>query len=183
MTSSARLRSRRGLDALAVVARLDAADGDVVGRGEVIADEVLEDDADVGAQRDQVVLAQVVAVEQDAALVGVVEPREQLDERGLAGAVLADERQHLAGVQRERQVAHRPALGAGIAEADVLEGEAFADRRRERPRIRRRHDLRLDLEEREQVVEIERLSGDLREADAAGSRAGCAGGGTSPPGT
>ena len=60
----------------------------------------------------EVVLAQVVAVEQDAALVGIVEPREQLHERRLARAVLADERQHLARVQGEAQVAHRPALGA-----------------------------------------------------------------------
>ena len=113
----------------------------------------------------EVVVAQVAAVEQDAAFVGIVEPREQLDERGLAGAVLADQRQHLAGLQREVEVAHRPALGAGIAEADVLEHEALADRLRERQRVRRRHDLRLDLEEREQVVEVERLAGDLREAD------------------
>ena len=51
ITSSARLRCGGGLDARAVVARLDAADGDVLGRGQVVAHEVLEDDADVGAQR------------------------------------------------------------------------------------------------------------------------------------
>jgi hypothetical protein len=34
----------------------------------------------------------------------------------------------------------------------------------ERPRVRRLHDLRLDLEERKEIVEIERLSRDLREA-------------------
>ncbi len=62
-------------------------------------------------------------------------------------------------------MAHRPALGAGIAEADVLEGEAVADRRREGTRILRRDDLRLDLEEGEQVVEVERLPRHLREAD------------------
>ncbi len=67
----------------------------------MVAHEVLEDHADVRAQRVQVVLAQVVAVEQDAALVGVVEARQQLDQRGLAGAVLADQRQHLARLQRE----------------------------------------------------------------------------------
>ena len=74
---------------------------------------------------DEVVFAQVVAVEQDAAFVRIVEAREQLDQRRLAGAVLADQREHFAGVQREAQVAHRPALGAGIAEADVLEDEAL----------------------------------------------------------
>ena len=60
----------------------------------------------------EVVLAQVVAVEQDPPLVGVVEPRQELHERRLAGAVLAHEGQHLARVQGEAQVAHRPALGA-----------------------------------------------------------------------
>ncbi len=131
----------------------------------LIAHEVLEDDADVGAQREQVVFAQVVPVEQDAALVRIVEAREQLDQRGLAGAVLADQREDFSGVQLEGQIAHRPALGAGIAEADVLEREAALDRHRERPRIRRRHDLGLDLEERKQIVEVERLARDLREAD------------------
>ena len=58
-----------GDDARAVIARLDAADGDIVGGGEVIADEILEDDADIGADREQVVLAQIMAVEQDAAFV------------------------------------------------------------------------------------------------------------------
>src|SRR5512143_3379453 len=36
-------------DACAVVARLDAADSDIVGGSEMITDEILEDDADVGA--------------------------------------------------------------------------------------------------------------------------------------
>ena len=73
-----------GLDARAVVAGLDAPHRDVLGRGQVVAHEVLEDDADVRAQRGEVVLAQVVAVEEDPALVGVVEAREQLDQRRLA---------------------------------------------------------------------------------------------------
>ena len=52
----------------------------------------------LAAQLVEVVVAQVVAVEQDAALVGVVEARQQLHQRGLAGAVLAHQRQHLAGL-------------------------------------------------------------------------------------
>ncbi len=96
--------SLRGLDdARTIVARLDASDRDVVGGSQVIAHEVLEDDADVGAQREQVVLAQVVAVEQDASLVGIVEARQELHQRGLAGAVLAHQRQHLARAQKEGQ--------------------------------------------------------------------------------
>ena len=80
-----------------VVARVDPADSDVLRGGQVVAHEVLEDDADVRAKREEVVLAQIVAVEQDAALVRIVEAREQLHERRLAGAVLADQRKHLAG--------------------------------------------------------------------------------------
>ena len=45
----------------------------------------------------EVVVAQVVAVEQDAPLGRVVEPRQELHDRGLAGAVLADQRHDLAG--------------------------------------------------------------------------------------
>ena len=62
-------------------------------RREVVAHEILEDDADVAAQLGEVVLAQVEAVEQDAPFGRVVEPRQQLDDGGLAGAVLADQRQ------------------------------------------------------------------------------------------
>ncbi len=46
---------------------------------------------------------------------------------------------------------------------DVLEREARLNRRGERARARRRDDLGLHLEEREQVVQIQRLSGHLRE--------------------
>src|SRR5258708_5394617 len=148
----------------AVGSRLDQAHSDVVRRGEMEAHEVLEDHADVAAQLDEVVLAQVVAVEQDAARVGIVEAREQLHERGLAGAVLTDERQHLARLELEGQVAYRPAVGARIAEAHALEGEAPADRIRQPLRIRRRGDRGLDLEAREQVVEIQRLPRHARES-------------------
>src|SRR6185312_7545349 len=93
------------------------------------------------------------------------EAREQLDQRGLAGAVLADQREHLARVQREVEVAHREALGARVTEAGVLEREALADRPGERQRAGLAADLGLDLEEREEVVEVERLPGDAGKAD------------------
>ena len=119
------------------------------------------------AQLREVVVAQVAAVEQDAPLGRVVEPREQLDDGRLAGAVLADQRQRpRRPADRQVEVAHRPVLGIRVAEADILErrcptrigrgnGSAFGRRRDRGP----------DLEEREQVVEIERLAGDLREAE------------------
>ena len=62
------------------------------------------------------------------------------------------------------EVAQDPPLRAGIAEADALEREALADRLGERQRLGGRHDAGRDLEEREEVVEVERLPGDGREA-------------------
>ena len=151
-------------DALAVVARLDPADRDIVAGRQVVAHEILEDDAHAAAQIIEPVVAQVVAVEQDAALVGVVEAGQQLHQRGLARTVLADQRHHLAGLQGEGEMAYRPALGAGIDEAHILEHEAFADRPGERQGIGRRMDFRPDLEEGEEIVEVERLAGHGREA-------------------
>src|SRR4051812_49767725 len=46
-----------------------------------------------------------VTVEQDLAAVAVVISREDLDHRGLAGAVLADQRMHLAAADFERSAA------------------------------------------------------------------------------
>ena len=123
------------LDARTILARLDAADRDVLGGRERVAHEVLEDHADVRAQLAEIVFAQVMAIEQDAAFVRVVEAREQFHQRRLAGAVLADQCQHFAGVERERKLAHGPMLGAGITEADVLENESLADRPRKRARV------------------------------------------------
>jgi hypothetical protein len=67
-----------GNDPRAIAAGLDASYGDIVGRGQVSADEVPKDEPDLGAKGEQVVFAEIVPVEQDAALVGIVEPRQQL---------------------------------------------------------------------------------------------------------
>src|SRR5690606_963482 len=155
----------RALDARTVVAGIDAADRDVLGRTQVVAHEILEDHADVVAQFVEVVVAKIPAIEQDAALIRAVQPREELDHGGLARAMLADQGEHLGRAEMEIEMAYRPALRARIAEADVLEAKPFADRTRERQRIRGRTDLRFDLEERKQVVEIQRLAGGLRETD------------------
>ena len=67
----------------------------------VVAHVVLKDHADLAAQVVEVVLAQVDAVEQDAAAGRVVEPRQQFHERGLSGAVLADQGHVLARSSRK----------------------------------------------------------------------------------
>ena len=104
---------------------LDAAERDVLAHEELVLVEVLEDDADAAAQLVRVPVAQIAPVEQHAALGRVVEAREQLDERRLAGAVLADEREALAPRHEEIDAAQRPAFGVGVAEADVLEANAL----------------------------------------------------------
>jgi hypothetical protein len=53
---------RRPLDARAVLPRFDPSHRDVVGGAEIVADEILEDDAHVSAQRTEIVLAQIVAI-------------------------------------------------------------------------------------------------------------------------
>ena len=78
-----------GLDPGAVVAGLDPADGDIVGGGHVVADEILKDHAHRRAQAGQVIVAQVAAIQQDAALVGVVKAGQQFDQGGFARAVFA----------------------------------------------------------------------------------------------
>ena len=63
------------------------------------------------AQRD---VADVDAVDQDRAAGDVVEPRQQVDQRRLAGAAAADDRDHLAGADRERHAAQRAAAVAVV---------------------------------------------------------------------
>jgi hypothetical protein len=57
---------RRPLDARAVVPRFDPSHRDVVGGAEIVADEILEDDAHVSAQRTEIVLSQIVATPRTA---------------------------------------------------------------------------------------------------------------------
>ena len=60
-------------------------------------------------------------VEQDLALVGLVEPVEDVHQRRLAGAVLAEERVHLALAQVEVDVVVREDAGEALRDAAELE--------------------------------------------------------------
>src|SRR6185503_9894159 len=59
----------RLLEACVLIARPDTTDGDVVGGGQIVTNEILEDDADIAAQGFQVIVAQVASIKQDEALV------------------------------------------------------------------------------------------------------------------
>ena len=54
----------------------------------------------------EVVLAQVVAIEQDPTFVRIVETSEKFHQRGLSCIILFDQCEDFAGVQREAKMAH-----------------------------------------------------------------------------
>ena len=79
--------------------------------------------ADVAAQR-EAVGGRVGAEKLDAARGRAGEAEHHLDLGGLAGAVVADERDHLAGVQREVEVAHGG--DRAVALGDAVQGDGVS---------------------------------------------------------
>ena len=152
------------LDAGHVLLRLDTAHADIVACGKTVADEILEDYPDMGMDIAHGKILEIDAVHRDAALVGVIEPGQQLDDGGLARAILAHQSQRLAGLEGKVQMAQRPGVGIGIAEANILKHHAGLDRLGKRLGLGRRNDGWLDLEEGEQVIKIHRLPGNLGKA-------------------
>ena len=102
---------------------------DVVERRAVEHRRLLPDRADLGAQRVLGQVADVDAVEQDAPALDLVEPEQQRDRRGLAGAGAADQRHPLAGADVQGEAVERRRRAA-VAEADVLEVDRAAGPRR-----------------------------------------------------
>ena len=100
-----------------------AADEHVLRRRQVVhQEEFLVDDADarlLGGERGR--QGDGFTPHQDLALVGLVEPRENLHQRRLAGAVLADERVHLPGAQGEVDALQRPDPREELADTPGLE--------------------------------------------------------------
>jgi hypothetical protein len=121
------------VDRRVVRVALVAPERNVVACRQRVADEVLEDDGDLAAQRRAVGARGVEPMEHDAAALGQVQAREELGERGLARAVRAHEGDDLARLDPRRHPLQRR-LGAGIREPDLL-GADRADRRRSRARL------------------------------------------------
>src|SRR5690606_20414417 len=96
---------------------------------ELIADEILEDHADPLAQRVRLPVRQRQALIENASGIGLVQPGEQLDERRLAGAVQAYEREALARPDRQADVADGGRLRPRVCEGHVLEHEPRLGRR------------------------------------------------------
>ncbi len=110
----------RGLDRLA--RRIGTSVCDVVRDGVVKQHRLLSDDADLRAHRRQRDVADVHAVDADGAARDVVEARDQVDQRRLARAAAAHNRDHLAGMRGEAHPAQ--------------DGSARGRRRRRRRRPR-----------------------------------------------
>src|SRR5262245_26761234 len=133
------------------------ADADVLIKAQVIADEVLEDNADRAAHGVEVIVAQVAAIQQDAPFGGVVKPRQQLGQRRFAGAILTHHGQPLPGTQPETDVPDGPPFGTWIAKAHIFKDESFLYRNRNLGRARSRDEDRLGIQKVEQVFEVEAL--------------------------
>ncbi len=121
---------------------------DFIGRGvgpavgDVFADRAVEQGGVLGHHGDgptQGLLGHprdVLAVDQDAPLLDVVEPLDQLDEGGLARACRSHQRHPLARRDQQREVPVQGLRLAPIGEGHVLEGD-LAEIGRERPRVER----------------------------------------------
>ena len=125
---------RRGLADL-LGARAGPPEGDVLGDRAREQERLLRHDPHLRAQRAARDLAQVVAVDEHAARGRVVEARDELGHRRLAGAGRADERHGLARRDRQVDVLERQdrspvvllAAAAGVGEGDVVEDDLAAD--------------------------------------------------------
>ncbi len=130
----------------------------------VVTHVVLKNHADFFAQTVNIVLAQIDAVEQDRAFGGIVQARQQLDQCGLARAILSDQCDPLAGVEAKTHAVQNLAVGARVGERHVAKLKARTYGPRRWKSIGWRNDARLRLEEIEKVLDVQRLFGDVVEA-------------------
>ena len=109
---------------------LALAEGDVLGDRGVEEIALLEHEADLAPQRPVVERVQLELVVDDRAVGRLHQPREQLDQRRLAGAAAADDRDRLAGLDLEVEpLQDRRRLRAAVAEADVPQLDGAGERR------------------------------------------------------
>ncbi|CAM5716648.1 hypothetical protein STENM223S_01189 [Streptomyces tendae] len=104
-----------------VLGRLRAGQQQVGADGVVEEVAVLGDHAEGRAQGARGQVADVDAADPDGALVDVVEPRQQLGDRRLAGAGRADERDGLAGFGAEGDAVQDLGAAAGVEGRDLLQ--------------------------------------------------------------
>ena len=104
------------------------AEGDVVGDRAGEEEALLRHDPELAAQRRLRDVAQVDAVDRDPPVARVVEAREELRDRRLPGARVADERDRRPWRDVEVEVVE-DVREVAVPEADVLEADVALDRR------------------------------------------------------
>ena len=103
------------------------AKGDILADGAGEQGGLLEHDADLGAQRFDGHVADIVPVDQDAPFAGVVEARQQVDDAGLARACGAQQGDGLAGASLEVDIFEHGLAAAHVAEGDVFKLDGALD--------------------------------------------------------
>ena len=113
-----------GNDGRLVVDPRDVAETHRMARLKLEAEKILERTRDVLAPFVNPNPREVDSIYKDASLVGRIEPRQQLDQRTLTGAVLADDRNHRPLLEIEAHVFEHVARRARIRERHMLEADA-----------------------------------------------------------
>ena len=132
--------------------RVRSRERDVLGDGAAEEEPFLRHDPELTAERVLRDVAEIVAVDRDPALGRVVEAREELRDRRLAGACLADERDRRARRDVEVEPVQHLRELRPVPEADALEADVAVDPR-QLDRVLRVHDLWLLVEHADDLVE------------------------------
>ena len=140
----------------------NSADANVQSRRHVVTHKILKNDPDFAVQRLDVVVPEVHSVQEDGAAGGIIQPRQQLDQRGLALAVLSHQGHVLAGLDSKVQIPqHRP-VRPRVLERNVAELNPPANEARNWEGSRLGSDGGFNSQEFEQIREEQCLVRDAR---------------------
>mmetsp|Transcript_38976 Transcript_38976/g.83897 ORF Transcript_38976/g.83897 Transcript_38976/m.83897 type:complete len:428 (+) Transcript_38976:123-1406(+) len=103
---------------------VDVAHSDVLSHRQLVTHEVLKDGTAARLQRLRVPFSEIPSIQQNPALVGLVQSSEQLDQGGLSSTIVAHQREARARWNVESHALDRVLRGAGVAEPDLLEAQA-----------------------------------------------------------
>src|ERR1700694_1743029 len=110
-------------DCLPVGDRAEVSESDVLRGRRLVGDVVLEHATNLAAELRGIDVFYVDAVDQNAAVDGIVEAADQLEERRLPGTIAADNGDRLSRGDGETQVGQRVLGCSWVGEADVLEAD------------------------------------------------------------
>ena len=164
--------ARRAASTISASRRADPPESDVVADRAAEQEHVLRDEGDFGAQRREVDVGDVLAVDRRPPVAQRIEALDDAEDRRLAAARRADQSRRLVGLGDEIDAVERVLAGA-VGEAGVCERDAplaHVQRRRARPRrlARRRIEHFVDLRRADQAV----LEVDRKAAEALGRLVG-----------